>query len=146
MKNNARRKFIAAGAQAALAASMPFMSARGQESPADPRASFRRIRTQFIAALADPDARSGTDAQSWGLWELDPGPRGVALAAWERIRQNGGIAPAGWHFDESSWWLEEHGLIMEAPQFPLAPGEYLVTGDRAAVSVLTIQPPDNAGR
>jgi len=146
MTHYERRRFLTATAQAALAASVPFMTARGQESAPDPRASFRRIPTQFIAALADPDAKSGTDAQLWGLWELDPGPRGVSLAAWQRIRQNGGVAPAGWHFDESSWWLEEHGLIMEQPKFPLAPGEYLVTGDRAAVSVLSIQPPDKAGR
>jgi hypothetical protein len=146
MTNYERRRFIAASTQAALAASVPFTTVRGQESPSDPRASFRRIRTQFIAALAEPDARSGSNAHLWGLWELDPGPRGVSLAAWQRILQNDGIAPAGWHFDESGWWLEEHGLIMEQPKFPLAPGEYLVTGDRAAVSVLSVQPPDAAGR
>ena len=25
---------------------------------------------------------------------------------------------------QSDWWLEEHGLIMEKPSFPLPPGEY----------------------
>ena len=40
---------------------------------------FQRISTQFIAALGDPGATSGSGAQSWGLWTLDPGPRGVAL-------------------------------------------------------------------
>ena len=27
-----------------------------------------------------------------------------------------GVAPAGWTFDAEDWWLEEHGLIMEAPE------------------------------
>ncbi len=40
---------------------------------------FKRISTQFIAALGDPGATSGSGAQSWGLWPLDPGPRGVEL-------------------------------------------------------------------
>ena len=38
---------------------------------------FQRRSTQFIAALGDPGATSGSGAQSWGLWPLDPGPRGV---------------------------------------------------------------------
>ena len=38
---------------------------------------FQRISTQFIAALDTPGATSGSGAQSWGLWPLDPGPRGV---------------------------------------------------------------------
>jgi hypothetical protein len=29
---------------------------------------FSRIEPQYIAALGDPGARSGNDAQSWGLW------------------------------------------------------------------------------
>lgn len=51
-----------------------------------------------------------------------------------------------WAFDESDWWLEEHGLIMEAPEFPLAAGDYLVTGDRDAVSVLTVHAAGHDGR
>jgi len=35
---------------------------------------FKRIPTQFIAALGKPGASSGSNAQSWGLWRLDPGP------------------------------------------------------------------------
>ncbi|WP_455389882.1 hypothetical protein, partial [Petrachloros mirabilis] len=31
---------------------------------------FQRISTQFIAALGDPGATSGSGAQSWGLWPL----------------------------------------------------------------------------
>jgi hypothetical protein len=41
--------------------------------------------------------------------------------------------------------LEEHGLIMEQPEFPLAPGEYLVTGDREATAVLTVHPTESDG-
>jgi hypothetical protein len=35
---------------------------------------------------------------------------------------------------------QEHGLIMEAPDFPLAPGKYLVTGGRETTAELTISP------
>ena len=82
---------------------------------------FRRLSTlQYIAALGDPRATSGTGAEAWGLWRVDPGPRGVTLDRYERLKSNGGIAPAQWKFDSADWWLEEHGLIMEKPDFPLA--------------------------
>ena len=106
---------------------------------------FTRIAPQFIAALGDPNASSGSGAQSWGLWRVDPGPRGVPLARYERLKEVGGIAPAQWKFDGSDWWLEEHGLIMEKPVFPLRPGKYLVTGDREVTAALTIHPPDKNG-
>jgi len=106
---------------------------------------FRRILPQFIAALGDPGASSGTGAQTWGLWPVDPGPRGVRLASFKRLKQAGGVAPAGWKLDGPHWWIEEHGLVMEPPVFPLAPGKYVVTGDREATSVLTVHPPDRDG-
>jgi hypothetical protein len=106
---------------------------------------FRRISTQFIAALGNPHANSGSGAQSWGLWSLDPGPRGVTLSGFEQMRDAGGVAPAGWKFDETDWWLEEHGLIMESPVFPVPPGRYLVTGDREVTTGLTIYPADANG-
>jgi hypothetical protein len=106
---------------------------------------FKRVRTQFIAALGEPDASSGSGAQHWGLWPVDPGPRGVRLSGYDRLLNSGGVAPAGWKFDPADWWLEENGLIMEQPDFPLAPGQYLVTGDRAVTAVLTIYPPDDDG-
>lgn len=106
---------------------------------------FTRIPAQFIAALGDPGAKAGNGAQTWGLWRTDPGPRGVPLASYERLQQVKGAAPAGWKFDPADWWLEEHGLIMEKPVFPLRPGKYLVTGDREVTTVLTIHPPDKAG-
>lgn len=106
---------------------------------------FQRIETQFIAALGDPKASSGSGARSWGLWPVDPGPRGVRLGNFAQLRTAGGIAPAGWKFDPENWWLEEHGLIMEPPVFPVPPGKYLVTGDREVTTVLTIHPADSAG-
>ena len=105
----------------------------------------RRISTQFIAALGDPGATSGSGAQSWGLWPLDPGPRGVELNSYKRLKEAGGVAPARWKFDSTDWWLEEHGLIMEQPTFPLPPGKYMVTGARDVTAMLTIHPADKNG-
>jgi hypothetical protein len=106
---------------------------------------FQRIPTQFIAALGDPGATSGSGAQSWGLWPLDPGPRGIRLNNYEQLKDAGGIAPARWRFDGKDWWLEEHGLIMEQPNFPVPPGKYLVTGDREVTTMLTIHPANKNG-
>ncbi len=106
---------------------------------------FKRIPTQFIAALGEPDATSGTGAEAWGLWRDDPGPRGVPLNKYGRLKDALNIAPAKWTFDKADWWLEEHGLIMESPEFPLAPGKYLVTGDREVQAVLTVHPKDQTG-
>ncbi len=106
---------------------------------------FRYISPQFIAALGDPKANSGNGAQSWGLWPLDPGPRGVKLDYFDEMKKAGGVAPDRWKFDSRDWWLEEHGLIMEQPVFPLAPGKYLVTGAREVTTVLTIHPADKNG-
>ena len=101
-------------------------------------AQFKRVSTQFIAALGDPTAKSGRGASEWGIWRVDPGPRGERLADYGRLAANGGLARAGWQFDQSDWWLEEHGLIMEKPDFPLPAGKYVVTGDRDITTVLTI--------
>jgi hypothetical protein len=106
---------------------------------------FDYIPPQFIAALGDPGASSGSGAQTWGLWPLDPGPRGVSLSDFEQLKKAGGLAPARWKFDSKGWWLEENGLIMEAPVFPLSPGKYLVTGAREVTTVLTVHPADGNG-
>ena len=106
---------------------------------------FRRIPTQFIAALGDPAATSGSGAQSWGLWRVDPGPRGVRLDNYEQFKAAGGIAPALWGFDSTDWWLEENGLIMENPDFPVPAGKYIVTGNREVVTMLTVHPMDKDG-
>jgi hypothetical protein len=106
---------------------------------------FTRVAPQYIAALGDPGAKAGDNAQSWGLWRVDPGPRGVPLHLYQRLMEVGGVAPANWKFDSRDWWLEENGRIMEQPTFPLAAGQYLVTGDREATAVLTVHPPDRNG-
>ena len=111
----------------------------------DYRTQFKAVETQYIAALADPDASSGNNAQTWGLWPLDPGPRGVPLGDYDELREAGGVAPANWRFDASNWWLEENGRIMEPPEFPLPPGEYLVTGGRKVLTKLTVYPADANG-
>lgn len=97
---------------------------------------------QFIAAAIDPTgpgnrATSGNDAHLWGIWRIDPGPRGVRLQRFNKDLGSG-RAPAGWSFDSHNWWLEEHGLIMEAPEFPLPPMKYQVTGGRETMSILSV--------
>ena len=103
-----------------------------------PTGFARYPQTQFIAALGDPQASEGTIDQSWGIWRLDPGPRGVWLRDFETQLQPTGVAPSGWKFDANEWWLEEHGLIMEQPSFPLPSGRYLVTGGRSVTTGLTV--------
>jgi hypothetical protein len=135
-----RRSFLVAGSAATAAA----LSSRAAFAAQD-YSDFRSVPTQYIAALSGPDARSGNDAQTWGLWRQDPGPRGVQLRDYERLKAAGGVAPAQWTFDDRAWWLEEHGLIMEQPEFPLPPGRYMVTGGRAATTVLTVDPKGKDG-
>ena len=110
----------------------------------DAETVLKPIPTQYIAALGDPGATSGVGAESWGLWREDPGPRGVRLSSYAALKADG-IAPAQWRFDGSDWWLEEHGLIMEQPEFPIPPGKYVVTGGREVTAVLTVHPKDNDG-
>jgi hypothetical protein len=129
---------MALGSLAALLVLASFVRAKEGE------VKFKRIQTQFIAALGDPGASSGTGAEAWGIWRVDPGPRGVRLDRFERLKA-AGVAPAQWKFDATDWWLEEHGLIMEKPDFPLPPGKYVVTGDREVTTVLTVHPADEKG-
>jgi hypothetical protein len=128
-----RRAFLLSSAAAATTAGL----SRTVLATEDFR-DFRRVPTQYIAALGSRDARSGNDAQTWGLWRQDPGPRGVPLHEYGQLKASGGVAPASWRFDDKAWWLEEHGLIMEQPEFPLPPGRYMVTGGRAVTTVLTV--------
>ena len=111
----------------------------------DAEMAFKPIPTQYIAALGDPGASSGTGAESWGLWREDPGPRGVRLSGYETLKAEGGVAPAQWTFDGADWWLEEHGLIMEQPEFPIPPGRYVVTGGREVTALLTVHPKGSDG-
>ena len=111
---------------------------------AESRTKFERIPLQYIVALGDPEASSGNGAQSWGLWRQDPGPRGCMLENYNQLKA-AGVAPAQWKFDSADWWLEEHGLIMEKPIFPLPPGKYMVTGGRKVTAVLIVYPMDKNG-
>ena len=124
--------------------SLLLFSSASQPIHAADLSKFRRIEPQYIAALAEPGATSGNGAQSWGLWSLDPGPRGSELDRYDQLKA-AGVAPSGWKFDAADWWLEEHGLIMEKPAFPLPPGKYAVTGGRKVTTVLTIHPKDKDG-
>lgn len=107
---------------------------------------FRRIPTQYIAALAPEGARSGTGAESWGLWKVDPGPIGVWLWWYQTLKRAGNIAPAGWRFDIDDWWLDENGLIMKAPEFPMPAGQYYVTNGEEHISLLSVEQPDAEGK
>jgi hypothetical protein len=114
--------------------------------PAGAEDSMSRIPTQYIAALGPSTATSGTDAGTWGLWEIDPGPRGVWTKDYAALMANDGLAPEGWSFDASAWWIEEHGLIMEAPSFPLRAGKYVVTGGREVTTILIVGAADAMGQ
>jgi len=114
-------------------------------SNAQAQTSFKHIPVEFIVALGDLSASSGSDAQTWGLWNQDPGPRGCMLDDYPKLKASGGIAPAQWKFDSKDWWLEEHGSIMEKPTFPLPPGKYVVTGGREVTAILSIYPKDKEG-
>jgi len=148
-----RRAMILRGVASGLAVGLGVQRAAAEEvvQKAEPKPKFRRLpRIQFIAALGDPAASSGTGADKWGLWEEDPGPRGVRLGNYGKLAKTKGKAPAGWQFDEGNWWLEEHGLIMEAPgklpakkfvrdgKYTIDRAKYVVTGDREVTTVLTV--------
>jgi len=93
----------------------------------------------------DDGSEQGTSVARGGrAIAVPPGPRGVRLKNLDRLKN--GVAPAGWHHDKSAWWLEEHGLLMEAPSFPMPAGVYVVTGDREVTSVLTVHPASTDGR
>jgi hypothetical protein len=113
-------------------------------SPACYAESFKHIPTEFIVATGDPQASSGYGAEDWGIWHQDPGPRGCLLDNYEQLKKNG-VAPAQWKYDAKDWWLEEHGAIMEKPEFPLPAGKYVVTGGREATAVLTVYAKDANG-
>ena len=142
----ARRDFVynTVGAGLIAASGVASFSLFQSNAYAIPTGMQRLPRTQFIAALGDPKSSEGIIAQdgSWGLWPVDPGPRGVWLRNYKTdILQSETKfrAPAGWTFDPKNWWLEEHGLIMEAPDFPLKEGKYLVTGGRKVTTTLTVE-------
>ncbi len=109
-------------------------------------AKFRRVRSQYIAALGPVDATEGDNAHTWGHWPEDPGPIGVRLRDFDKLAANGGIGPKGWQFNEDDWWLDENGLLMMAPNFPMPSGRFLVTNAIKNVALLTVAAPDADGR
>lgn len=115
-------------------------------NPTYAAAKFRRIPNQYIAALAPDNATSGSGAETWGLWREDPGPIGVWLRMYNVLREVGNIGPTGWRFDIDDWWLDENGLIMKAPEFPMPAGQYYVTNGEDNISLLTVDPADTDGK
>ena len=115
-------------------------------SPVLAQTKIRRIQTQYIAALAPVAATSGTNAETWGIWKVDPGPIGVWLRFYQILQKAGNIAPAGWRFDIDDWWLDENGLIMKAPEFPITAKQYYVTNGEENISLLTVEEPDLEGK
>jgi hypothetical protein len=63
-------------------------------APLAAQIKIRRIQTQYIAALAPEGATSGTGAETWGLWKVDPGPIGVWLRFYQALQKAGNIAPS----------------------------------------------------
>ncbi len=112
--------------------------------PAAAELKVKSIATQYIAALGDASATHGTNAEAWGLWAVDPGPRGVRLTQSSEFLAKG-VAPAGWVYDKADWWVEEFGRIMEKPQFPMPPGRYVVTNGTFTYAILTVQAKDASG-
>jgi len=96
---------------------------------------------QFVAALGNPEASSGTGAEQWGLWPTDPGPRGMRLREYAQIQSGDATAPS-W-LNSQDFFLDENAIIMPPPHFPLPAGKYLVTGARSVTTGLTI---DTEGR
>ena len=106
---------------------------------------YSKAPIHFIASLGAPDASSGTGAETWGLWHGDPANRSVWLSMYPLVRQMGGFTPANWRVEEDDWWLDENGLIMLPPNFPMPAGKYLVTGDRELTTTLIVHEPDANG-
>ena len=115
-------------------------------SPVLSQTKIRRIQTQYIATLAPAGATSGIDAETWGIWTVDPGPIGVWLRFYQTLRKAGNIAPSGWRFNVDDWWLDENGLIMKAPQFPIPARQYYVTNGEEHISLLTVEQADSDGK
>ena len=101
---NAQLPAMLMRAAALLAAALFCQSASAETS-------FKPVPTQYIAALADPGANSGTGAEKWGIWRLDPGPRGVRLGSYDwppmaaQRPPAGSLTPptGGWRRTGSSW-------------------------------------------
>jgi hypothetical protein len=106
-------------------------------------AGFQRCSSlEYVAALAPSPKDSSGSGETWGLWTIDPGPRGVSSQAYSSLSSN--IMPAGWTLDPNDFWIEEHGLLMETPSFPLNSGRYLVTGGKLTTAILSYDKNNNS--
>lgn len=128
-----------------LASALGFLAAT-LSRPLFAQSYIRYVSPQYIAVLAPGDARKGTGAETWGLWREDPGPIGVYLLFYQTLQKAANIAPSGWRFTIDDWWLDENGLIMKAPEFPMPAGEYYVTNGLDQASLLTVEKPDADGK
>lgn len=142
-----RRRFLATALTTGTVLSLLPNRARAEETATAGKSKdlFRRVRTQYIATLAEPDETSGASAEDWGWWYTDPGPTGVWLSQYDRLIAAGRIAPTGWTFNPDDWWVDENGILMENPVFDIKPGRFVVTGNREAVAILTIHSKDEKG-
>ena len=57
------------------------------------------------AVPGDPESDFGEGASSWGIWRVDPGPRGVYLKDWPKLAAQGGVAPHKWYEHTSLRYL-----------------------------------------
>jgi len=146
-RRNATINVVTASLLVAIGVSLAELFATSVYTPP----GFQRLpQMQYIAALGDPNASQGTTTitqQPWGLWTQDPGPRGVWLRDYDDDDDNiqNNKTPAGWTMDPNDFWLDEHGILMERPTFPLPPGRYLVSGGRWVTTGLTIADDDETG-
>eukprot|EP00035_Acanthoeca_spectabilis_P039513 m.62893 g.62893 ORF g.62893 m.62893 type:complete len:149 (-) comp9634_c0_seq1:340-786(-) len=52
--------------------------------------SHSTFTERWSQALGDPEATEGENAGEWGIWRVDPGPRGVRLTDYEKLKARGG--------------------------------------------------------
>ena len=150
---HSRRFALSTLSTAVLTSLLPNAALADTDTTTTKKRQYQRYPSiRFIAALGDPASSSGNGAETWGLWRDDPGPRGVYLKDYDRrLGSKDNVAPAGWKFDPTDWWVEEHGLIMSTPE-PLPrkslnkdtkeiipQKSYIVTGDREVTSILTVR-------
>jgi hypothetical protein len=118
-----RRNLMINGAAAALAAVTAVAATNLYTQTVYTPVGFKRFSNiQFIAATGDPDSNQGVigngPLEQWGVWNKDPGPRGVYLRDYKAVLEQSDVhvAPAGWKFDKNDWWLEEHGTLRASVQ------------------------------
>ena len=129
-----------------LAATFGFL-ATSIASPILAQTRIRRIRNSIYRSAWSRGRYFRNRARKrGGLWKEDPGPIGVWLRLYQTLQKAGNLAPAGWRFDIDDWWLDENGLIMKAPEFPIPAGQYFVTNGEEHFSLLTIEEPDAEGK